>query len=583
MRFRKRGQSALEYLLILVTAILLSSFIIYVARTFLGANQASISQNSGNVNRLLSTTLPILATTSTTNPAGGPPLPGNYILIGAPTSLNGSGNYYGLGHSINFGGAAGNAMLLNQSNVVFDCNGNSFNGFSFYTQGDAFLVVNANNVTVKNCVINGFTIGIYLNQSSNDLILNNTITGSDSFRNDMLAGVLLYGGANDNVSSNVITSYLYGINESYSISANTSYNLLQSNNNSLNLEGDASPLLFGNTANTSSLCGILIQDSMFDNVSGNIISYSQLCGIKLSNSTFNYVYNNTIQSNCVLGWNGTYPSYCPQAWVYSSLNTTFFQDSVVNGSLGLSLDSSNFSTVNYSSFSSIYANDTFCNPSCSYDTSFGLRSVSSTNFLIQNNSFTPPPTFTVTPVTSYGLYLQDSNTFTLRGNYLTQFNEGLATYGLVNNTLMEQNVFYNTSLYLSSNLSNSSSIFRFNILNYSSGPVLVANSFNYSSIRYNTLENNSVAVAIINAKLNFTNNIVYNSTSGYGVYGQYSNASMGWNYICLNTPDLSCTSSQYDLGSNSCGASACGIACGVCGAVPTINQGSDTPVVQPGS
>tara|TARA_Y100000034_G_scaffold136505_1_gene213425 strand:+ start:3182 stop:3628 length:447 start_codon:yes stop_codon:yes gene_type:complete len=87
----------------------------------------------------------------------------------------------------------------------------------------------------------------------------------------------------------------------------------------------------------------------------------------------------------------------------------------------------------------------------------------------------------------------------------------------------------------------------------------------YNRVLDNILNSNLVGIYSSSSNNNvFENNVIKDN-----VYGSYlessSDSEFETNNICLNTNDLICSSSQIDLGSNSCsGPGGCGITCNSC-------------------
>ena len=92
-----------------------------------------------------------------------------------------SGNECVLNQSIT---ATGSCIVVGASNVAVDCNGRSIN-YSTSASGQGVSAVSRVNVTVRNCAITQITsasssYGINFDDSEVGLIVNNTITSSDS-------------------------------------------------------------------------------------------------------------------------------------------------------------------------------------------------------------------------------------------------------------------------------------------------------------------------------------------------------------------------------------------------------------------
>ena len=115
-------------------------------------------------------------------------------------------------------------ITIHTSNIILDGNGHTVS---------SVLLQDASNVTVKNFVVtmkNEFTetIGILLNQSSNNLIINNTVTGFWSVQalNGIdFGGIYVINGNSNVITKNNVTDNLVGMDF-----INTSLNVITQNN-----------------------------------------------------------------------------------------------------------------------------------------------------------------------------------------------------------------------------------------------------------------------------------------------------------------------------------------------------------------
>jgi parallel beta-helix repeat protein len=113
------------------------------------------------------------------------------------------------------------SITVHTSNIILDGSGHTVLGVSL--QGTL-------NVTVKNFVVasQGEAVGISLSYASNNLIVNNTVTGFESIQalNGVLfAGIYVEGGTSNTITQN---NLMYNLNGMEFI--NTSYNLIVQNN-----------------------------------------------------------------------------------------------------------------------------------------------------------------------------------------------------------------------------------------------------------------------------------------------------------------------------------------------------------------
>jgi parallel beta-helix repeat protein len=149
------------------------------------------------------------------------------------------------------------SISVKRSNIVLDGNGNMLPGkISSYddilernitslNSGGIFLD-KVDNVTVKNLLIKDSKTGIYLEQSTNCVIANNTIVGTHALISQLqvTSGIFVWGGSN-----NVITG-----------------NALENNENGLYICYDSKNTVFRNTIINSTSSAIFIW-----NASGNIL------------------------------------------------------------------------------------------------------------------------------------------------------------------------------------------------------------------------------------------------------------------------------------------------------------------------
>ncbi|MBS3166102.1 PQQ-binding-like beta-propeller repeat protein, partial [Candidatus Woesearchaeota archaeon] len=171
--------------------------------------------------------------------------------------------------------ATGNCYIIGSNNIIIDGS-----GFSITSNGSGMGVNNTagySNVTIKNLIINNFSTGIYLNNSVNHTIWNNTIqsvNASDS------PGIKLISVNNSNLSFNNIT--IIGIN------TNAIY--FGSSNNNLIYKNNILTLMSGSTVFSSNT-------SSYNNItSNNITFYSAVTGIDVNENAVSYL----ISSNTIL-------------------------------------------------------------------------------------------------------------------------------------------------------------------------------------------------------------------------------------------------------------------------------------------
>ena len=111
----------------------------------------------------------------------------NYVISLSPlacgTTITQSTTLYNdiigcAGNGLTISGTGKSTQSSQTSNIILDCNGHSIQG----TNGiNGIVIDNSDSVEVRNCVINGFnTNGIFLEESSYNIIDSNTITGANN-------------------------------------------------------------------------------------------------------------------------------------------------------------------------------------------------------------------------------------------------------------------------------------------------------------------------------------------------------------------------------------------------------------------
>lgn len=114
-------------------------------------------------------------------------------------------------------------IIINASNIILDCNGMILEGNS---SGKAIKILGGDfdNITIKNCEIRNYDLGIYFSSNDNHTIFNNTIFGNNK-------GVFLFYSNDNNLSNNIIRNQsAYGI----LIGHHSNRNILANNNISFN-------------------------------------------------------------------------------------------------------------------------------------------------------------------------------------------------------------------------------------------------------------------------------------------------------------------------------------------------------------
>jgi parallel beta-helix repeat protein len=214
-----------------------------------------------------------------------------------------------------------NGLNIGASNIMIDCHGHSING-----SGSGYGInVAYNNITIKNCNISNFNMGIYLS-SSNNKIINSNASGNQ-------IGISLMGGANNN---QIINSSAKGAGTYHGIYISSS-----DNNTIINsvAQGGDNGILIGsstgnhiiNTSANGAVCGISLVSVLNSQIIDSNASGSTN-GIVLTTSSDN---NQIINSN-VNGTGGT-------GWalnIHSSLNNTISNSRIKGTDIGVHIRAS---------------------------------------------------------------------------------------------------------------------------------------------------------------------------------------------------------------------------------------------------
>ena len=255
-------------------------------------------------------------------------------FISSCSDLSYANTIYKLSSNVSINGAT--CFNFTADNTTLDCKGHSITGnnitgaYGIYT-----TKYNINNMTIKNCVISNFSIGIYFYFAQNSMIDNTTVSTTKAYSFPDGGGILIYPYANYNTIKNSNVNAPSG----YSIM----FNVGSSYNNIINT--------------TSTSGGIDILDSnynMFNNITGlstddisialqnsnnNTITNSRFNGYSNSDGALSISggsQNNTIANSTINGLTGG------RAITIKNINTTrntFINNTILNATTLTYLDS----------------------------------------------------------------------------------------------------------------------------------------------------------------------------------------------------------------------------------------------------
>ncbi|MEM7819046.1 MAG: right-handed parallel beta-helix repeat-containing protein, partial [Candidatus Aenigmatarchaeota archaeon] len=212
--------------------------------------------------------------------------------ISSCSDLTQPNTYYCLNQSI-LDSSSTVCINISANNIILDCLGNTIDGTdasSTYGINISRSSSQVTNITIKNCIVTDWTYGIYLYQSQNNTLTNNTAI-SNSY-----TGILLYSSSNNIIANNTaISNSYYGIYLDSSSNNTLINNTANSNSYGIFLSSSSNNTLINNTANSNSY-GIFLSSSSNNTLTNNTANSNSDTGIYLSSSSNNTLFNNQITS-----------------------------------------------------------------------------------------------------------------------------------------------------------------------------------------------------------------------------------------------------------------------------------------------
>ncbi|MEM0473259.1 MAG: right-handed parallel beta-helix repeat-containing protein, partial [Candidatus Aenigmatarchaeota archaeon] len=356
--------------------------------------------------------------------------------------------YYQLVNDVS---SIGTCFNITASNVELDCNWKRIN-YAQSTSGYGVYVDQKNNVTVKNCRMNGgsydYSYGIYFYYSNFSTAQSVNITTRGSFGN----GVEIFLSKNNTIlSSNITTIDGDGIS------------IENSNNNTISANNI--------TTSGDSRYGIYIYSSSNNNVSQNNFYTYNGYAVFVS-GTNQYDYNNYIdqtnteygkpilyyfnKTNLVIENNDTIGEIFIAYSNYTRIkNVTLDKDGVVFAYTRFSnITEAKIKTMNYGIYLSSSNNNTILSNNITTSWSFGygvyLHS-SSNNTILSNN-------ITTSGISGYGIYLYIGGNNTILSNNITTSDYSIRFFSARDNIISSNNITtsgdYSRGVYLYSSSNN---------------------------------------------------------------------------------------------------------------------------------
>lgn len=404
------------------------------------------SNNAISTNNIINYDIGIyLESSSNNNISGNTINSGDYNYVEYLIFLNNSSNNEINGNNINGGLGLESSSENNISNnealkIVLQLS--PYNNISTNHASNIYLFSSPNINLSHNIISYNSSTGIYLESSSNCTILDNNITGDAKDTNNnyyYTIGILLENSSNNIISNNNLASYSRGI-----IIRNSNNNLITANNCISDLK--SFNINFGISFYNSQSYGISLDEISSNNtISGNTLInhaygiYFHLTsnnivtdnifddnniGILLEDSSKNTISNNIISNGTygILTWYSGYDS--PSG----SNSNLISENNITNQSFaGIRIKSSSSNTI---------FNNNLSNNSQGYSTGIYLDTSSNNN------------TITGNIISGYddGIYLSNSHENTISGNNQIQgSNNGIYLESSPNNTIYENNISNNVN------------------------------------------------------------------------------------------------------------------------------------------
>lgn len=235
------------------------------------------------------------------------------IYIRADGTIEGTDKIQRDGNAYTFTDDIFDPIVVDRNNIVIDGAGYILqgNGSGMGILGITGISLDyRSNVTIKNIQIKNFYSGIWLRDSSN-----NIISGNNIIENHF--GIFISGSFNI-ISGNTITNN----NSSITLDGSSAYNIISgntvtnSNDFTIALSGSSNNTISDNTLKNNNGYCIYLSGSSDNTISGNNITNSEYSGIYLHDSFSNMIFHNNLINNqnqiylwaANVTWDDGYPS-----------------------------------------------------------------------------------------------------------------------------------------------------------------------------------------------------------------------------------------------------------------------------------
>jgi parallel beta-helix repeat protein len=238
-----------------------------------------------------------------------------------------------------FLGNIGDSIIVERDNIVVDGAGYTLQGSGV---ASAIILSGRTNVTIENIEIKTFHEGIFLQNSSDNNLSNNTITDSENG-----FGILLVGSSNNSISRNSVRLSTYAIPEPTSIGISillsSNYSIITENTientfEAIGIQESSSNRISGNTLR-GNYYGIGVVDSKYTDISENTIRSGET-GIDLERCSDNLVSRNNITEN---NYDGI--TLYPQA-----SSNALYENYIMNNNRGIILWEASYNSIYNNNF-----------------------------------------------------------------------------------------------------------------------------------------------------------------------------------------------------------------------------------------
>ncbi|RLI99052.1 MAG: hypothetical protein DRP06_04295, partial [Candidatus Aenigmatarchaeota archaeon] len=287
----------------------------------------------------------------------------NFYLGLSSTNLSecteiGSSGYYNLTGNVS---SNGTCFTIKAHNVTLDCKGYKIIG---NTSGYGINITNYNNVTIKNCIVMNFSVGVNLYSSLNNILTNNTINNSSQY------GIRLISSSNNTLINNTVSNNNEGILIQSSFSNTITNNLIVNNSYGVYLNSSSINLIYNNLFNNTNNFNFISNDTNYWNTTNQTGTriYSngnRIGGNYYTNSAGNGYSDTCVDSNkdgfCDIPYNltgdGNNTDYLPltninpEVMIIEPVNWWYFYNNIIELNLSVnetySIDYTNVSVIDY--------------------------------------------------------------------------------------------------------------------------------------------------------------------------------------------------------------------------------------------